>query len=96
MNTAAGGTYIQYGRRFACNGLGNGILLTWPSMTRHPDIRVNLESHNPYALVAAVREQLRLARVSREEIRQFSDEALSQPDPLGIQRVCQEWVEVGG
>jgi hypothetical protein len=64
-------------------------------MTRHPDIRIQLESPNPYALVAAIREQLRLARVSREEIRRFSDEALTQPDPLGIQRVCREWVEVG-
>lgn len=63
-------------------------------MTRHPDIRVTIESHNPYALVAAIREQLRLARIDKREIRLFSDEALSQPDPLGIQRVCREWVEL--
>ena len=63
-------------------------------MTRHPGIRVNLETANPYAIVAAIREELRRARVDREEIRQFSDEALSQPDPLGIRRVCREWVEL--
>ena len=61
-------------------------------MTRHPGIRVNLETANPFAIVAAIREELRRARVDREEIRRFSDEALSQPDPLGIRRVCREWV----
>ena len=64
-------------------------------MTRHPDIRIQLATHNPYALVAAVREELRLARISREEIDRFTDEALSQPDPLDIRRICREWVEVG-
>ena len=61
-------------------------------MTRHPGIRVSLETANPYAIVAAIREELRRARVDRDEIRQFSDEALSQPDPLGIRRVCRKWV----
>ena len=63
-------------------------------MTRHPGIRVHLETANPYAIVAAIREELRRARVDRKEIRQFSDEALSQPDPLGIRRVCREWVRL--
>ncbi|MDH3253475.1 MAG: hypothetical protein OEM62_00650 [Acidobacteriota bacterium] len=61
-------------------------------MTRHPNIRVNLASRNPYALIAAVREELRRAGVGREEIRQFSDEAFAETDPLGIQRVCRAWV----
>ena len=63
-------------------------------MTRHPEIQVTLESDNPFALVAAVREELRRARVDREEIRRLSDEALSQPDPLGIRQVCRKWVEL--
>ena len=63
-------------------------------MTRHPDLHVMLESRNPLALVAAIREELRRARVEREEIRRFSDEALSQQDPLGIRRVCRQWVDV--
>ena len=63
-------------------------------MTRHPEIQVTLHSDNPLALVAAVREELRRARVDREEIRRFSDQAMSQPDPLGIRRICREWVEL--
>jgi hypothetical protein len=63
-------------------------------MTRHPDIRVHLDSRNPYAVVAAIREELRRARVDPKEIRRFSDEALSQPDPLETRRVCRRWVEL--
>jgi len=62
------------------------------SMTRHPGIRVSLETANPYALVAAIREEFRRARVDREVIQRFSDEALSQEDPPEIRRICKEWV----
>ena len=82
--------------------LGNS--LAWPEEAeffranetlRYPDIRVRTESRNPLALVAAVREELRLARVTRAEIDQFSEEALSQAQEEAIKAVCRTWVNLG-
>lgn len=61
---------------------------------RYPRISVQTDSKNPLALVAAVREALRLAHVRRSEISRFSDEALSSDDPSEVQEVCRQWVQV--
>ena len=63
-------------------------------MTRFPRIQVSVRSRNPLAVVAAVREQMRLAPVEPEEIRRFSDEALSQREGRRILEVCGDWVDV--
>lgn len=60
---------------------------------RYPDIRVQVESRNPLAMVAAVRHELRLARVPRSDIEDFSDQALSTGvDRKVVQQVIDEWV----
>ena len=62
---------------------------------RYPQIRVQTLSENPLALVAAVREELRLARVESEEIDRFSEEALSEAREGEIRDVCRAWVDLG-
>jgi len=45
------------------------------------------------ALVAAVREQLRRARVDHDEIDRFSEEVLADPvDARRVHDVCSQWV----
>lgn len=61
---------------------------------RYPEICVELHSHNPLALVAAVREALRLAHVETSEISRFSDQALTAPEPRRVREVCRSWVIV--
>ena len=63
-------------------------------LPRYPEILVEIQSRNPLALVAAVREALRLAHVRRSEISEFSDEAFSSDSPQEVQQVCEEWVTV--
>lgn len=62
---------------------------------RYPEISVRTESQNPLAWVAAVREELRLARVEPEEIDRFSEEALTQRQEEAIKAVCRAWVNLG-
>lgn len=62
------------------------------SEPRYPKIFVEIESQNPLALVAAVREALRLAHVRRSEISEFSNEAFSTDSPKKVEEVCKEWV----
>ncbi len=62
---------------------------------RYPEIRVRTDSENPLALVAAVREELRLARVKASEIELFSEQALSQARADAIRDVCKAWVNLG-
>ena len=64
------------------------------SMVRYPQIQVTVQSRNPLAVVAAVREQMRLAGMDPLLIRRFSDEALSQQSDQHIGLVCRQWVEV--
>ena len=59
---------------------------------RYPDLRVSTRSHNPLALVAAVREELRLAGAGRRDISAFTDQALSRPSQSHVRRVAEEWV----
>jgi hypothetical protein len=61
---------------------------------RFPAIRVDVTNRNPLVLVAIVREALRLARVEKEEIREFSDEALALDQPKLVHDVCSRWVSV--
>ena len=61
---------------------------------RYPKIFVEIESRNPLALVAAVREALRLAHVQRSEISEFSDEAFASDSPKDVTQVCKEWVRL--
>ena len=61
---------------------------------RYPAICVESHSHNPLALVAAVREAMRLAHVENSEISRFSDQALTAPEPRGVREVCRNWVIV--
>lgn len=62
-------------------------------MPRYPEIHVATASRNPLALVAAVREELRLARIDQDEIERFSEEVLADPvDPRRVRAVCSQWV----
>lgn len=63
-----------------------------PQSPRYPGLRVSIRGHNPMALVAAVREGLRFAGAGRRDIRTFTEEALSRPDPSHVWRVAREWV----
>ncbi len=65
--------------------------MTFP---RYPGIQVAVHSQNPLALVAAVREAMRQARIGKSEIRQFSEEALDHKRPERQRAVCHEWVRV--
>ena len=64
------------------------------SEPRYPEIFIEIESRNPLALVAAVREALRLAHVQRSEISEFSDEAFSSDSAKDVTQVCKEWVNL--
>jgi len=64
------------------------------SEPRYPKIFIEIESRNPLALVAAVREALRLAHVQRSEISEFSDEAFSSDSAKDVTQVCKEWVNL--
>ena len=66
------------------------------SQPRYPEISVEIESKNPLALVAAVREAMRLAHVQHAEISQFSDEALARDFPQGVKQTCAKWVCLEG
>jgi hypothetical protein len=54
----------------------------------------SLRSPNPFALVAAVRQELRRAGVEAEEIEAFTREALEQ-GPERARNICGQWVDVG-
>ena len=59
---------------------------------RYPELRVSIRSHNPLALVAAVREELRLAGAERRDISDFTDQALSRPSESHVLEVAERWV----
>ncbi len=61
---------------------------------RYPKISVEIQSDNPLALVAAVREALRLAHVQRAEISRFSDQAFACRSSREMRRICEEWVRL--
>ena len=59
---------------------------------RYPQLRVSIRSHNPLALVAAVREELRLAGARHREIARFTDEALARRDRAHVLAVTARWI----
>jgi len=59
---------------------------------RYPELHVSTRSHNPLALVAAVREELRLARAGRDDIARFTDQALEKPDAPHVRAVAKRWI----
>ena len=59
---------------------------------RYPQLRVSIRSHNPLALVAAVREELRLAGAERREIAHFTAQALARPDESHVVQVARRWI----
>ena len=59
---------------------------------RYPELHVSIRSHNPLALVAAVREELRLAGARRSEIDRFTDQALARPESPHVLAVAQRWI----
>ena len=61
---------------------------------RYPEIHVRTRSRNPLALVAAIREELRRARVGEAEIRRFSRQALAGGGASRIREVCRSWAVV--
>jgi hypothetical protein len=59
---------------------------------RYPEIHVSTRSRNPLALVAAVREELRLAGAARTDITRFTDQALEHPDRPHVLAVAERWI----
>lgn len=59
---------------------------------RYPELHVSTRSHNPLALVAAVREELRLARAGHKDIARFTEQALERPDAPHVREVAEEWI----
>ena len=66
--------------------------MTHRQTPRYPKLRVSTRSHNPLALVAAVREELRLAGAGRGDIATFTDQALAHPNQSHVLRIATEWV----
>lgn len=61
--------------------------------TRYPELHVSIRSANPLALVAAIREELRLAGARRSEISRFTNEALAHPgDERHVLAVASRWI----
>ena len=63
--------------------------------TRYPEIEVQLvgSDGNAFAILGKARKALKRGGVSREEIGQFTEEAMSG-DYDNLLRVCMEWVDV--
>ena len=61
---------------------------------RYPELEVSVRSENPLALIAAVRQALRQARIDRDEIGEFSDAAFRDASPDRRRAVCRSWVSV--
>jgi hypothetical protein len=52
-----------------------------------------VQSPNPLALIAAVREELRRSGAGPGEVERFSDAAMAvAPSAKRLRRVCREWV----
>ena len=59
---------------------------------RYPERQVSIRSHNPLALVAAVREELRLAGAEHGDIARFTEQALTRPDIPHVREVAERWI----
>lgn len=61
---------------------------------RVPEIEVSLKTQNRYALVSAIRQELRRAGRDGREIEHFSREALTADDHQAFREICARWVRV--
>ena len=61
---------------------------------RYPDIHVRLRSDNPFALISAVRLELRRSHVDPGEIHRFTELALESEEPRRMRQICSDWAEV--
>lgn len=61
---------------------------------RYPQIHVRLHSHNPFAVVSAVRLALRRGQVAAAEIDRFTEEAMGTEEPQRMHAVCAGWARV--
>ncbi len=61
---------------------------------RYPNVHIRLHTRSPLALVSAVRLGLRRSRVDRNEIRRFTEEAMSSQDPADMRSVCASWAKI--
>lgn len=72
---------------------GGGLPGETPIPIRYPHLRVSTRSRNPLALLAAAREELRLARVEPAEIQLFTAECMAADDDwLKVRRVVDRWI----
>jgi hypothetical protein len=60
----------------------------------YPDVRICLRSRNRFALVSAIRQELRRAGTPHDEIERFSREALTTQDPQRFEELCDRWVRL--
>jgi hypothetical protein len=65
-----------------------------PVIPLYPEVRVSLRSPNRFALVSAIRQELRRAGTPRAEIERFSQEALTTQDPRHFEEICSRWVRL--
>lgn len=63
-----------------------------PTVPAYPDVHVSVRSRNRFALVSAIRQELRRAGTSHAEIDRFSQEALSEQDSRRFEEICKAWV----
>ena len=61
---------------------------------RYPQIHVKVRSHNPLALVGAVRMALRRAGIGPREVHRFSNLAMAHCDSSRLVQICDQWVHV--
>jgi hypothetical protein len=60
----------------------------------YPDVLVSLRTRNRFALVSAIRQELRRAGTPPAEIERFIGEALEAPDPQRFEEICRDWVRI--
>ncbi len=64
-------------------------------MAKYPNVKVKLIGNdgNAFAILAAVRKEMRKAGISNDELQLFFEEAMDG-DYNHLLRTCMEWVEV--
>lgn len=61
---------------------------------RHPQLQIRVHSRHPLVWVSGVRQALRRAGAGRDEIRRFSEAALSAADPDQVRQTCARWADI--
>jgi hypothetical protein len=65
-----------------------------PKVPLYPEVHVSVRSRNRFALVSAIRLELRRAGTSPVEIERFSQEALCEKDHRRFEEICHSWVRL--